>query len=181
MSMTSIFKRLRSRTSDSNNTRRLSKEDQIYHAESNPTYLKVLLAASGRPRQPIKTSSIPIDSWGYADQEVWLFRTLVEVCNRPDYNAYDIVKNWSTEHELEDLYDLDTEEWSKVLGSWKDAKTVHRILRKSEKKKSSSSFWRKNSSIPEPKFQHMYRRESSSLQKVGQLYHHYEAGHISSA
>ncbi|CAD6447898.1 eb7cc3e5-6450-4179-9802-440928590fdb [Sclerotinia trifoliorum] len=177
MPITSLFKKLRSHTSSSDldTIRQQIKSDKEYHSESNPTYLKLLLAASSRRRRPIKTSSIPLNSWNYTDQEIWLFRILVEICNRPDYNAYDIVKNWSIEHELDELYELDIEEWSKVLGSRKDASTVHGILRKAEEKKMlkkcNSGFWsrRKDSSFSE-KPQDSCSSDSSSLKRVGDLY-----------
>lgn len=137
MPVKSFLKKLCARTSESihnNHSRRASKEDETYHSESNPDYLKGLLAASDRSLRPIRASSTPKHDWSFADQEVWIFRTLVEVCNRPDYNAYDIVKTYRRENDREDLYLLDEEEWSKILGSSKDGATVHSILRNIERR-----------------------------------------------
>ncbi|TEY32376.1 hypothetical protein BOTCAL_0739g00010 [Botryotinia calthae] len=150
MPVKSFHKKLCSRTSESmhnNHSRRASKEDEIYHSESNPNYLKELLTASGRSLRPIRASSTPKHNWSSADQKVWLFRTLVEVCNRPDYNAYDIVETYSTENHRRDLYLLDEEAWSKILGSSKDGATVHSILRNIERR--SEPWFRDNMSSTE--------------------------------
>ncbi|TGO11197.1 hypothetical protein BTUL_0115g00160 [Botrytis tulipae] len=168
MPLKSLFKKLYSRTSESihkTHSRQASKEDEIYHSESNPSYLKLLLAASGRPLRPIRASSIPRDNWSFADQEVWIFRTLVEVCHRPDYNAYDIVKTYSVENDREDLYLLDEEDWSKILGSWRDGATVHSILRSMERR-SKPRFRNTVSRIesesePESKVQQFDHRDSA--------------------
>ncbi|ESZ98852.1 hypothetical protein SBOR_0710 [Sclerotinia borealis F-4128] len=134
MSMTSFLRKLRSRTWESDSTRRLSKEDEmlpVYHSESDFVYLRLLLYTTTRE---IKHSSIPKDSWSYDDQRVWLFKTLVEVCGRPDYNAYDIATRW--ENISQDLYELKKRDWQNLLVSYKDGGTIHRILRKMEKKAS---------------------------------------------
>ncbi|TGO64248.1 hypothetical protein BCON_0008g00960 [Botryotinia convoluta] len=166
MPLKSLFKKLCSRTSESihkNHSRQASKEDEEYHSESNPCYLKLLQAASGKPLRPIRASSIPRDNWSFADQEVWIFRTLVEVCHRPDYNAYDIAKTYSMENDREDLYLLDEEDWSKILGSWKDGATVHSILRNMERRRKP---WFRNTlsrteSEPESKVQQFDHRDNT--------------------
>ncbi|KAF7958751.1 hypothetical protein EAE96_002284 [Botrytis aclada] len=162
MPLKSLFKELRSRTSESihnNHSRRASKEDEDYHSESNPSYLKLLVAASGKPLRPIRASSTPRDNWTFADQELWIFRTLVEVCHRPDYNAYDIAKTYSKENDLEDLYLLDEGDWSKILGGSIDGTTVHSILRNMERR---SKPWFRN---------RLSRTESEPESKIPQADH----------
>lgn len=99
------------------------------------------------------------------------------------------MKNWSIEHELDDLYDLDEEEWSKVLGSWRDAEIVYRILREAEEKMKmkkekemkicSLGFWRRRRGnyswvSAEEKLRDSGTGDGASLRRVGEMYRYYD-------
>ncbi|QSZ28528.1 hypothetical protein DSL72_003026 [Monilinia vaccinii-corymbosi] len=128
MSVSSFFKRLRSRTSDTStdSARRASREDEMYHYESNPVYLQLLTYTSKRR---ITIGSIPRRTWSDDDERIWLFKTLVEVCDRPEYNAYDIATRWEYR-----LYEVEKEDWQRLLGSEKDGATIYGILRGMERR-----------------------------------------------
>ncbi|KAI9650137.1 hypothetical protein NHQ30_000150 [Ciborinia camelliae] len=127
---------MHSSTYQPSSARRAGREDDMYHSESNPIYLELLSYTSTRK---IKARSIPTDSWSFDDQRIWLFKMLVELCGRPDYNAYDIATRW--ENVPGALYELTRRDWERLLGSEKDGAIVHCILRKMRKtvKKSDPS------------------------------------------
>ncbi|KAG4031485.1 hypothetical protein MFRU_009g02570 [Monilinia fructicola] len=128
MSMSSFFKRLRSRTSETScdSARPQGIEDTMYHCESDPMYLHLLTFSSKRR---INTSTIPRTTWSHDDERIWLFKTLVEVCDRREYNAYDIVTRWEYR-----LYEVEKDLWKKLLGSERDGAIVYGILRGMERR-----------------------------------------------